>query len=188
MSSIYTHTMPGHALQALLAGLADSLAYLIQSLYSELQFVKLDGATLDLGNCLEGRAFGDAGEVAWWPDGYGSFRVVVAWDGGPPATLQGWGGATTSLPEPQPDHVFLWGSRMDTEMRWFDQRVARAQLRYPVDIPDGNDARRVRMVIVRYPDPETGELLHWRMSGLEPVDSHELIKQAGQDAAQGGHL
>lgn len=188
MSSISAAILPQDDLQALLQGLADDLTYLIQSLYGELQFVKLAGATLDLNNCLEGRAFGPPGEVTWRPDGEGTFRVVVTWDSALPTALPEPVWSARALPEPQQERLFLWGTRMGTERRWFAQQVARARLEYPVDIAPGNDAFRVQMRIDRYLDPDTGELLHWRMRDLQPANSSQLLWHPEPQGAQGGHL
>jgi hypothetical protein len=54
--------------------------------------------------------------------------------------------------------------------------VARADLRYPRDVPDGHDGYRVCALINRYLDPATGELLAWRMRGLEPVARKDVCK------------
>lgn len=184
MSTILCRAMPFGELISLLEQLANDLEYIIQSLYAGLRFERLAEAGVDLPNCLEGRAFGVSGEVTWLPTGADVVRVTLAWDGTLPDSvdLAGWEPLSTpeDLEAQDIEDVYLWGTRrQDDPDRWFSQRTARAELMYPVSVPAGNDGFRVKARIRRYRDPETHDLVFWRLQGLEAVDSPEVLKSNG---------
>jgi hypothetical protein len=43
------------------------------------------------------------------------------------------------------ESALLWGKRDPDKMRWFEDRVARADLRYPISVPDSRKSYRARI-------------------------------------------
>ena len=161
-----------------------SPSYLIQRLYGSISFDLLRPDLVDLTNCMDGRAFGASGEVTWQLLEGDSFRVCAVWDEGEMPGALAFADehrlpACTEL-NPHFSGIFLWGTRMGASVppRWFAQQVASAKLYYPIGVGATVDqSYRVKTSIVRYTDPATGELVAWRMKGLELVHRMNVTNQ-----------
>lgn len=184
MADIRSDVMSAGDLRKALAALpSGTLGYLIQRLYGRIVFVTFSAEAICLGECMDGRAFGDAGEVTWQRLDNGQFQVCVVWDVGDlPHGFEGgcglpYGAELTC----ECSSIFLWGTRIEGQRKWFEARVARAELAYPLPgfdplQPAIRPGYRVKATIVRYRDAN-GELVAWRMKGLKAVTKAEVSKQ-----------
>jgi hypothetical protein len=123
------------------------MPYCIWEYVSEMLFERNQLPKREILHLLQrGRVFGAAGDLALWRQGERFAWRVIGHPDSVPTQIQGddfWDYEPDATFHCYSDQVMLWGEWSEILERWFDDRVARAQLTYPIAHTSERD--RVRL-------------------------------------------
>jgi hypothetical protein len=120
------------------------------------------------GFVLEGRLFGEAGEVRWVRED-DDVRLVVTWDGAHVPSIfsdEKWSPRPLAQTSGQDRRIYLWGepAQHGTAKVWEQQRVGRVGLPLVWETRD-----QYGIAVVRLYDNGISAAPHWRLVGLEMI-------------------